>query len=78
MAKTGSLILKLGSRLRELRLAKGYSQEGFADIAKVDRAGYGRIERGEVDLRLSTLERLAKALKTPIADFFIDKATKAK
>ena len=61
MAKE-SFTIKLGKRVRELRLAKGYSQEGFADAAKLDRAGYGRIERGEVDLRLSTLERLSKAL----------------
>jgi transcriptional regulator with XRE-family HTH domain len=70
MVTKESLAAKLGRRLRDLRLAKGYSQEGFADVAKLDRAGYGRVERGEVDLRLSSLERLAKALRVPIADLF--------
>lgn len=71
MAKRAEpLAVKLGKRVRELRLEKRYSQEGFADVAKLDRAGYGRIERGEVDLRLSTLERLAKALKISVADLF--------
>lgn len=70
MAKTESLALKLGKRLRELRLAKEYSQEDFADAAKLDRSGYGRIERGEVDIRLSTLERLSKTLRTSISDIF--------
>lgn len=62
------LAKRLGNRLRELRNAKGFSQEGFADHAGIDRAGYGRVERGEVDLRLSTVERLAKALKMTIPD----------
>lgn len=70
MATRAPLAAQLGRKLRDLRLAKGYSQEGFADAAKLDRAGYGRIERGEVDLRLSTLERLAKALRIPVSDLF--------
>lgn len=78
MKKTELLTIKLGKRLRDLRLAKGYSQEGFAEAAKIDRAGYGRIERGEVDLRLSTLERLAKTLKITMSDLLvgIDKLNK--
>jgi transcriptional regulator with XRE-family HTH domain len=70
MANTELLAIKLGKKLRELRLAKGYSQEGFADAAKLDRAGYGRIERGEVDLRLTTVERLAKALRISMGELF--------
>lgn len=70
MKKKEPLTIKLGKRLRDLRLAKGYSQEGFADVAKLDRAGYGRIERGEVDVRISTLERLSKALHVPIPELF--------
>lgn len=62
------LAKRLGKRLRELRSAEGFSQEGFADHSGIDRAGYGRVERGEVDLRLSTVERLAKALRMSVHD----------
>lgn len=70
MAKKESMAIRLGKRLRELRIARGYSQEGFADSAKLDRAGYGRIERGEVDLRLSTQARLAQALRISLTKLF--------
>jgi transcriptional regulator with XRE-family HTH domain len=70
MAKKESLAVKLGLRLRELRQEAEFSQERFSDAAKLDRAGYGRVERGEVDLRLSTIERLAKTLKISVSDLF--------
>ena len=37
---------ELGSRIREARLAKGYTQETLAEIAEVGIMYYGEIERG--------------------------------
>jgi len=49
----------LGKRVRELRLRAGYSQEAFADHCGVHRTFMGTIERGETNLSLQNLARLA-------------------
>jgi transcriptional regulator with XRE-family HTH domain len=59
---------QIGDRIRALREGKGWFQE---DLAKASRPRLttrtiGRIERGEVDVRLSTLNRIAKALGEPL------------
>ncbi len=56
-------ILKaLGARIRELRLKRGYSQEGFADHCGVHRTFMGTIERGESNLSFSNLVKVAYGL----------------
>jgi transcriptional regulator with XRE-family HTH domain len=57
-----SLQKQFGDRLRELRKARGWSQEHFADVCHVHRSHMGQIERGEVDVELSTLKKVAKGL----------------
>lgn len=54
---------KLGKRLYELRNAKGYSLEYLANLCEVNRKHYPLIEKGEIDIRLSTLEKLAIGLE---------------
>ena len=54
--------LQLGERVRQLREARGWSQEGFAHEGGLGRSFTGAIERGEKDIRLSTLIKLARAL----------------
>jgi transcriptional regulator with XRE-family HTH domain len=50
------------SRIRRLREQRGLTQEAFAEEAAISYKYYQAIEAGrKVDLRLSTLERLAKA-----------------
>jgi transcriptional regulator with XRE-family HTH domain len=53
---------KLGNRVRQLRERRGWSQEGFAHEGSLGRSFAGAIERGEKDVRLTTLLKLAKAL----------------
>ena len=54
--------LQLGERVRQLREARGWSQEGFAHEGGLGRSFAGAIERGEKDIRLTTLIKLARAL----------------
>jgi DNA-binding XRE family transcriptional regulator len=54
--------LQLGERVRRLREQRGWSQEGFAHEGGLGRSFAGAIERGEKDIRLSTLTKLARAL----------------
>ena len=53
---------KFGKRLRELRTAKGYSQEQLAEKATLHWTYIGGIERGERNPTLINVEKLARAL----------------
>lgn len=53
----------VGSRIREQRKALGFSQEEFAHIAGLDRSYMGAVERGERNLGIDNLHRIADALK---------------
>jgi transcriptional regulator with XRE-family HTH domain len=53
---------RFGKTVRRLREEAGYSQEAFADRAKVHRTYMGTVERGETNLTLENIEKLARAL----------------
>jgi len=55
----GDLQRAVGRNLREYRQARGLSQEAFADVVGVHRTYMGAIERGERNLTLRSLERIA-------------------
>lgn len=59
-------LIKIGSKIRELRLAKGYSQEGIADAAGMGRTYMGRVERGEQNISIQNLIQIAFALKVEV------------
>lgn len=52
----------LGTRIRELRRKKGFSQESFADHCGLHRTYMGGIERGEHNLTIQTALTIAKGL----------------
>lgn len=58
----------LGHNIRKIRESKAnLSQEKLAELADLHRNYIGQLERGEVNVSLLTLQRIAKALdlKTP-------------
>ena len=55
-------LVALGRVIRELRLGLDYSQEAFADAVGIDRSYVGGIERGEHNLTLMNLLKIAKTL----------------
>ena len=59
---------KLGENLKKLRLKKKMSQGDLAKALDVDRAYISNIENGRMNPTLSTLEKIAKALKASIKD----------
>jgi transcriptional regulator with XRE-family HTH domain len=61
-----------GERVRALRASSGASQEGFAQAANIDRATYGKIERGELNPSLLTMARLAIALQISLSELLKD------
>ena len=64
----GDLQRIFGRNLRAYRQAKGLSQEAFADQLEVHRTYMGGIERGERNLTLRSVERIASRIDTePLA-----------
>ena len=61
---------QLGALVRRLRLERGYSQAGLAEACKLERAYMGMIERGEVDISVSTALKIAKGLDISLSGLF--------
>ncbi|MHC2068148.1 helix-turn-helix domain-containing protein [Bremerella sp. T1] len=68
MATTADILVRFGKRVRELRTEQGYSQEAFADACELDRTYVGGIERGERNLALRNIERIAETLGISLAE----------
>jgi len=61
---------QFGERIRELRLAKGFSQEELAFKSGVHRTYLGGIERGERNPALKNIAAIAKALDVTLPELF--------
>ena len=59
---------RLGEAVRASRRALGMSQEALADAAGLDRSHMGKIERGERNVTLLNVTRIAKALDRKPSD----------
>ena len=68
--KNDEVIKAFGRRLRDLRISNGLSQEQLANEAEIPLSQVGRIERGEINPTLSSIDVLAKALKVEIKELF--------
>lgn len=52
-----------GARVREIRLSKDITQEGLALLCGLDRSYLGQVERGERNITLENIHRLALGLE---------------
>lgn len=59
-------MIAFGKRVREVRKAKGISQERLAEIAGIDRSYMGNIERGEKNITLKKAYEICDALEVSI------------
>ena len=59
---------EVGFNIRTIRQERGFSQEKLAALADLHRAYVGQIERGEKNIGLKNLEKIAKALNVNIKD----------
>ena len=69
---TNSLAIRLGRKIRALRTEAGYSQESFAQVIKLHRTYIGAVERGEKNLTIKNLQKIANALGVDISQLFIE------
>lgn len=68
MSGQQGLLIKLGEAVRALRKARGLSQEALADAAGIDRSHMGKIERGERNVTIMNIARIASALNAKPSD----------
>ena len=67
-----ALARRFGVLIRRLRLERGYSQEMFGEVCRIDRTYVGMIERGEVNITLAMVAKLARGLGLSLADLFAE------
>lgn len=72
MSESSDILRRFGRRVRELRQARGLSQEAFAAEAGLDRTYIGGIERGERNVSLRNIQVIAQALKVSISELTRD------
>ncbi|MCB1838667.1 MAG: helix-turn-helix transcriptional regulator [Alphaproteobacteria bacterium] len=63
---------KFGERLRELRKRKNLSQESLALSCGLDRTYIGGVERGERNISLINMYKIATALSVSVRELFDD------
>ena len=68
MGKAADILKRFGQRVRELRKARGLSQEAFAAECGLDRTYMGGIERGERNLALRNIDLIANTLGMSLSD----------
>lgn len=64
------ILLQFGSRIRQLRKAKGLSQEALAHESELDRTYVSGIERGRRNVSLLNIEVLARNLGVTLEELF--------
>jgi len=60
-----AIAVQVGKNIRDRRKQLDITQERLAAMAGIDRSYMGRIERGEVNITIDKLYKLAKILETP-------------
>ncbi len=64
------ILLRLGARLRDLRKDKGLTQEALGEKGGFHFSYIGQIERGEKNVALLNLAKIAEALEVDISQLF--------
>jgi len=70
VSNTSDITVRFGKRVRELRLAKGLSQEAFANECGLDRTYISGVERGQRNVSLRNLDVIAGALGVSLSHLF--------
>jgi transcriptional regulator with XRE-family HTH domain len=64
------VLKQFGKRVKDLRQAKGISQEELAELSGFHRNYIGMLERGERNISLKNITVIAKTFKMSVRDLF--------
>jgi transcriptional regulator with XRE-family HTH domain len=64
------ILQRYGDRIRELRKQKNLTQEKLAEKASLHYTYIGTVERGEKNISMKNVERVARGLGVSLAEFF--------
>lgn len=67
---------RFGAKLRQVRMQQGISQEKLAELAGLHRTFVSMVERGERNVTIATVEKLAQGLGCRMAELMPDSAAK--
>ena len=62
------ICVRVGRKIKQLRQAKGWSQQMLASHAELERAHLSRLEEGVKEAGLRVLERIASAMEVGVED----------
>lgn len=65
-----NIAYEVGQRIRKYRQKANMTQEKLAELAELHHTYIGQVERGEKNLTLTTLERIAQALHVSYSELF--------
>jgi transcriptional regulator with XRE-family HTH domain len=61
---------RLGTRIREIRTSRGFSQESFAEACELHRTHVSLLERGRINVTVNTLRQIAHVLQISLSELF--------
>jgi transcriptional regulator with XRE-family HTH domain len=70
--RNSSLLRRIGTRLRKIRTGRRLSQEAVAHLAGLDRSYVSGLERGEFNVSVLKLAKVARVLGVPLSALFND------
>ncbi len=68
--KKEKALINFGSAVRDHRKSAGLSQEELSDLAGVHRTYIGMVERGEKNISLLNIHKIARALSIDVKELF--------
>lgn len=66
---------KVALKIKEIREKKNFSQLKFSKLVNMSNSAYSRIENGEVQITLNTLDKIAEKLSVPLLELLDFKST---
>lgn len=61
---------RIGQQIKNIRETKGLSQKDLSYLADLDRSYIASVERGQRNISIINIEKIAKALKISLKEFF--------
>lgn len=61
---------RLGVRIREIRAARGFSQQSFAEACNLHRTHVSLLERGRINVTVNTTRQIAHVLEISLSELF--------